>query len=376
LAISAVVGLTALVSCQNKESATDANEVRIGEFASLTGNQATFGQSQHNGIKLAVDEMNANGGVLGKKIDLHTEDDQSKSEEAATVVQKLINRDNVVAILGEVASSNTLAAAPICQHEKIPLVTPASTNPKVTEIGDDIFRVCYIDPFQGTANAKFAFNVLHAKNVAVLKDIRNDYSVGLAKYFDSTFLALGGQVPVEQAYSNGDKDFNAQLTEIKAKSPDAIFIPGYYTDINLIAIQARELGITCPLFGGDGWDSPELLGGKGKDALENCYFTTHASMEDTSALIQNFVKKYKAAYGTTPDAIAALGYDAARILIDAISRAKSTASDGIRTQLASMKDFPGVTGNITIDANRNATKPLVVVKINGGQYHYFQTIQP
>ncbi|HZV13142.1 MAG TPA: ABC transporter substrate-binding protein, partial [Candidatus Kapabacteria bacterium] len=214
------VSLAALMSCQgNKESAAEANEIKIGEFASLTGNQATFGQSQHNGIKLAVDEMNAAGGVLGKKVDLMTEDDQSKSEEAATVVQKLINRDNVVAILGEVASSNTLAAAPICQHEKVPLVTPASTNPKVTEIGDYIFRVCYIDPFQGTANAKFAYNVLHAKNVAVLKDIRNDYSVGLAKYFDSTFLSLGGSVSIEQAYSNGDKDFNAQLTEIKAKSP-------------------------------------------------------------------------------------------------------------------------------------------------------------
>ncbi len=362
--------------CNTKNEPAKAESVMIGEFASLTGNQATFGQSQHNGLKLAIDEINANGGVLGKKINLMTEDDQSKSEEAATVVQKLINRDNVVAIIGEVASSNTLAAAPICQNEKIPLLSPASTNPKVTEIGDYIFRVCYIDPFQGTANANFAYNTLHAKNVAVLKDNRNDYSVGLAKYFDSTFTALGGTIIDETTYSNGDKDFNAQLTSLKGHNPDAIFIPGYYTDINLIAIQARDLGITCTLFGGDGWDSPELIGGKGKEALENCYFTTHCSMDDTNATVQNFVKQFKAAYGTTPDAIAALGYDAGKIMIDAIRRANSVAPDAIRTQLAATKGFPGVTGNITIDPRRNATKPLVVLKISGAAFHYFSTIQP
>jgi branched-chain amino acid transport system substrate-binding protein len=326
IAISSLAFLTALVvvGCKGGGNAPSADTITIGEFASLTGNQATFGQSAHNGLKLAVEEINKKGGVLGKKLVLLTEDDQSKSEEAATVVQKLINRDKVVAIIGEVASSNTLAAAPICQHERVPLVSPASTNPKVTQTGDYIFRVCYIDPFQGTANAKFAFTTLNARRVAVLVDSRNDYSVGLAKFFDETFTLFGGQVVAEKAYSNGDKDFNAQLTALKASNPEALFIPGYYSDINLIAIQARALGITVPLFGGDGWDSPELVGGKGKDALEGCFFTTHCSMEDTSAMIQNFVKAYKAANNATPDAIAALAYDAGNIVAAAIQRSNST----------------------------------------------------
>lgn len=370
-----VVGALQLSGCSGNGGPAG-NTINIGEFASLTGIQATFGQSMHNGIKLAIQEINKSGGVLGKQINLMTEDDQSKSEEAATVVQKLVNRDKVIAVLGEVASSNTLAAAPICQHEKIPLLTPASTNPKVTQTGNFIFRVCFIDPFQGTANAKFAFSSLHAKNVAVLVDNRNDYSVGLAKFFDETFKSLGGNVVMEISYSNGDKDFSAQLTSIKATNPEAIFVPGYYSDINLIAIQARALGITAPLLGGDGWDSPELVGGKGKEALENCYFTTHMSMEDTAAAIQNFGNAYRAAYNSSPDAIAALGYDAANLMVAAIKQAGNTDGEAIRAQLASTKNFPGVTGAITIDGDRNATKPLVVLKITGGQYKYFQTIQP
>ncbi len=364
------------IGCKGGGNAPSGDSIPIGEFASLTGNQATFGQSAHNGLKLAIDEINKKGGVLGKKLVLLTEDDQSKSEEAATVVQKLINRDKVVAVIGEVASSNTLAAAPICQHERVPLVSPASTNPKVTQTGDYIFRVCYIDPFQGTAAAKFAYTTLNARKVAVLVDSRNDYSVGLAKFFDETFALFGGQVVAEKAYSNGDKDFNAQLTALKTSSPDAIFIPGYYSDINLIAIQARALGITVPMFGGDGWDSPELVGGKGKEALEGCYFTTHCSMEDTSAVIKNFVQEYKAAFNATPDAIAALGYDAGNIVAEAITRAGNTGGDAVRQQLAQMRAFPGVTGAITIDKDRNATKPLVVLKITNGEYRYFQTIQP
>lgn len=376
IAVACVAVAVVFTGCPAGKDGPASDMINIGEFASLTGIQATFGQSAHNGLKLAIDEINKKGGVLGKKLNLMTEDDQSKSEEAATVVQKLVNRDHVVAVIGEVASSNTLAAAPICQHEKIPLVSPASTNPRVTQTGNFIFRVCFIDPFQGTANAKFAFNSLHAMKVALLVDSRNDYSVGLAKFFKETFAQLGGTVIVEEAYSNGDKDFNAQLTTIKSQNPEAIFVPGYYSDINLIAIQARALGITVPLLGGDGWDSPELVGGKGKAALEGCFFTTHCSMEDTNATIQNFVRMFKATYNSSPDAIAALGYDAGNIVAAAITQAGTTDGDAVRAKLAAMQAFPGVTGAITIDKDRNATKPLVVLKIVNGEYKYHQTIQP
>ena len=232
--------------------------IKVGEFASLTGSEATFGQSSHQGTQMAVDDLNATGGVLGKKIQLLTEDDQSQAGQPATVVRKLISRDGVIAILGEVASSQSLEAAPICQQSKIPMISPASTNPKVTETGDYIFRVCFIDPFQGTVMANFARKTLKLNAAAVLTDVKSDYSLGLARFFKAGFTADGGKIVAEQNYSAGDKDFNAQLTAIKAENPDEIFVPGYYTEVGLIALQARQLGITVPIFGGDGWESSSL----------------------------------------------------------------------------------------------------------------------
>ena len=349
--------------------------IKVGEFASLTGSEATFGQSSHQGTQLAVDDLNAAGGLLGKKIQLLTEDDQSQAGQPATVVRKLISRDDVIAILGEVASSKSLEAAPICQQNKIPMISPASTNPKVTETGDYIFRVCFIDPFQGTVMANFARKTLKLKAAAVLTDVKSDYSLGLAKFFKEGFLTDGGKIVAEQNYSAGDKDFNAQLTAIKTENPDGIFVPGYYTEVGLIALQARQLGITVPIFGGDGWESSSLvpIGGK---ALEGCYFSTHYSPEDTSPAVQDFVKRFRAQHNETPDAMAALGYDSAMILADAIKRAGSTDGAKVAAALAATKDFAGITGKISIDANRNASKPAVILTIKDGQFKYVETIAP
>jgi len=366
----------ALTGCNKPAGDTAGGDtIKVGEFASLTGSEATFGQSSHKGTALAIDDLNAAGGVLGKKIQLLTEDDQSQAGQPATVVRKLISSDNVVAILGEVASSKSLEAAPICQQSHIPMISPASTNPKVTETGDYIFRVCFIDPFQGTVMANFARKTLKLQNAAVLTDVKSDYSLGLAKFFKAGFTADGGKIVAEQNYSAGDKDFNAQLTAIKAANPDGIFLPGYYTEVGLIALQARQLGLTCPIFGGDGWESSSLvpIGGK---ALEGCYFSTHYSPESTAPAVQNFVKAYKAKYNETPDAMAALGYDSAMLLADAIKRASTTDAAKVRDALAATKDFHGVTGDITMDANRNASKPAVILTIKDGAFKYVETIAP
>ncbi len=352
------------------------NKIVIGEYGSLTGSEATFGISSNNGLKLAVEETNKQGGVLGKQIELITYDDQGKPSEAGTVVQKLVTKDRVVAVIGEVASSRSKAGAPICQQNKIPMISPASTNPEVTAIGDYIFRVCFIDPFQATVMSKFAMNTLKLKKVAILKDLKNAYSTGLADLFEKQFKEMGGVIVEVQSYSNGDKDFKAQLTAIKSKNPEGVFIPGYYTDVGLIAIQAREVGINQPLFGGDGWESEKLTEGKAKDALEGCFFSTHVSVENPDAVVQNFVKKYKEKYNSMPDAMSFLAYDAALILFDAIKRAGSTEGDKIKTELAKTKDFKGVTGTITMNEQRNAIKPAVILEIKGGEFKYKETIAP
>lgn len=351
------------------------DEIRIGEYSSLTGTTATFGQSTDHAIQMAMEEVNAAGGVLGRKIHVFVEDDQSKPEEAATAVTKLINQNHVVAMLGEVSSSRSLAAAPICQANGIPMVSPSSTNPRVTQIGDYIFRVCFIDPFQGAVMAKFTADTLKLKKVAILVDVRNDYSVGLQTFFREHFRQLGGQVVSEQSYSEGDSDFHAQLTQIRSVSPEAIYVPGYYTEVGTIARQARELGMTVPLLGGDGWDSPKLweIGG---DALNGCYFSNHYSTDDASPVVQKFVNDYKTRYKEVPDALAALGYDAAKILVDAIRRAGSTDGPKVREALAATQNFQGVTGTITVNKERNAVKPAVVLKVDNGKFLLIETIKP
>jgi len=378
IAAAATLFLTVFLTGCDKPASTPGaatGPIKVGEFASMTGSEATFGQSSHEGTLLAVDHLNAAGGVLGRKIELLMEDDQSQAGQPATVVRKLIARDGVVAVLGEVASSRSLEAAPICQQNQIPMISPSSTNPKVTAVGDYIFRVCFIDPFQGTVMANFARHTLHLKKVAVLTDMKSDYSLGLAKFFKEGFIADGGAIVAEQNYSSGDKDFSAQLTALKAVNPDGIFVPGYYTEVGLIALQARQLGLNVPLLGGDGWESSSLIP-IGGVSLEGSYFSTHYSPEDTSAAVQDFVKAFRAKYNETPNAMAALGYDSAMILADAMKRAGTTDGAKVRDALAATKDFQGVTGKITMDADRNASKPAVILVIRDGQFKYVETVSP
>ncbi|MBM3854806.1 MAG: ABC transporter substrate-binding protein, partial [Verrucomicrobia bacterium] len=350
--------------------------IRIGEFASLTGKEAAFGQSSHKGTLLACEEVNAAGGVLGRPIELITEDNQSKAGESATIVKKLISRDKVVALLGEVASMRSLEAAPVAQQAKIPMVSPSSTNPKVTEIGTYIFRVCFIDPFQGVAMAKFARNTLKVRRVALLTSVSSAYSVGLAKYFKERFAQDGGSIVIEQKYSEGDKDFKAQLTAIKAAGVDGIFVPGYYTEAALICKQAQDLGIKLPLFGGDGWEAPQLVE-IGGSAVEGTYYSTHYSPENKSPAVVAFVEKFKRRWNNeVPDAMAALGYDAALVLFDAIKRAGTTESAKLRDTLAATRDFAGVTGTTSLDAQRNASKSAVVLAVQGGQFKFVETVTP
>jgi branched-chain amino acid transport system substrate-binding protein len=347
--------------------------IRIGHFASLTGDTATFGQSTDRGIRMAIEEINARGGALGRPLELISEDDRSITEEARTAAQKLLQRDQVAALLGEVASSRSLAAAPEAQRAGIPMISPASTNPKVTEVGSYVFRTCFIDPFQGAVMARFAREELKAKRVAILFDFKQDYSVGLADFFRKTFTELGGEIVADERYTSGDIEFRAQLTTIRAASPDAVFVPGYYTEVGLIAKQARELGLTVPLLGGDGWDSAKTLE-IGGSAVEGYYFSNHYAADSDSPKVQDFVKRYRDKYGEAPDAMAALGYDAAGILADALVRAGDAEGAKLRDAIAATRDYDGVTGKISIDENRNARKDAVVLKIEGGRFRFYRSV--
>ncbi|MCX6845884.1 MAG: ABC transporter substrate-binding protein [Verrucomicrobia bacterium] len=367
--------MAGLPSCKKPGgTAVSGDTILIGEVASMSGGTAAWGKAQNEGVKMAVDEINAAGGLLGKKVKLLTEDDQSKNGEAATVTKKLVSRDGVVAVIGEISSSKSLEMAPICQKAGIPMISPGSTNTKVTEVGDNIFRVCFIDPFQGTVMAKFALSK-GWKSMAVLTDVKEDYSVGLTQYFKEYFTKNGGTIPVEQSFSKGDKDFKSQLTAIKAAGVNAIFVPGYYAEVGLIAAQARELGIDVPLCGGDGWDDASLIKVAG-NAIEGCFFSNHFSTEDSSPAIQGFVQKYQALKNEKPSTFVALGYDSAQLLFHAIKTAGTTEGAKVRDVLAATKDFPAITGNITLDAKRNATKSAVILTINNGEFVYVETVKP
>jgi branched-chain amino acid transport system substrate-binding protein len=355
------------------------DKILIGHVGSMTGNEATFGDSTDKGIRLAIDEQNKKGGVKGKQLVLKTLDDQGKPEEAAVAATRLVTQDKVTVLLGEVASSRSLAMAPVADSNQVPMISPTSTNPRVTKDGDKtrpyVFRVCFIDPFQGTVMAKFAKDNLKVTKVAVLRDVGNDYSVGLADFFEKKYKDLGGNVVADVSYKAGDQDFKAQLTAIKTKNPQAIYVPGYYTDVALISRQARELGLKQPLMGGDGWDSSKLYE-ISKGALDGSYFSNHYSDEDPAPVIQEFVQKYKAAYGNVPDALAVLGYDAARVAMDAIDRAKDLSGPAVREAIEQTKGFKGVSGTINIDADHNAVKSAVVLGIKNNAAKYSTTIAP
>jgi branched-chain amino acid transport system substrate-binding protein len=359
----------------NGASGSTTGPIAVGYYGDLSGRTSSFGQSTKNGVEMAADEINKAGGINGRTVQIITEDDQGEPNKAATVVTKLINQDKVQAILGEVASSNSLAAAPKAQEAKVPMISPSSTNPAVTQVGDYIFRVCFIDPFQGEVMAKFAANNLKAKRAAILYDFNSDYSRGLYQFFKKSFTSLGGQIVSEQSYTQGDRDFSGQLTAIRSANPDVIYVPGYYGEVGVISNQTKQLGIKAPLLGGDGWDAPQLwqLGGA---SLNGNYISNHYSKDDPSPAIQKFVADYKARYNILPDALAALGYDSMKVLADAIKRAGTTENTKLRDAIAQTKDFPGVTGKISIDKDRNAVKPAVVLKLEDSKFVYETTIYP
>jgi branched-chain amino acid transport system substrate-binding protein len=380
IALGLTAALLAASGCTSRSTnnCTDPGGViKVGVYGDLTGQTSSFGQSTRNGSQMAADEINAAGGINGRQVQLILEDDQGEPGKAATVVGKLVNQDQVRALIGEVASSNSIAAAPTAQEAKVPMISPSSTNPKVTQIGDYIFRVCFIDPFQGEVMAKFAANTLKAKRAAILFDSNSDYSKGLIQFFKSSFVdKLSGTVVAEQAYAQRDRDFTGQLTQIRSANPDVIYVPGYYQEVGVIAKQAKQLGIKAPLLGGDGWDSPQLwdLGG---EALNGSFISNHYSVDDPSPVIQDFVKRYKAKYnGTAPDALAALAYDAMMVLADAIKRANGTECAALRDAIAQTKDFKGITGVISLNADRNAVKPAVVLELRDKRFVYKETINP
>ena len=357
-------------------NAPDRSTIKIGFFGDLTGPTFNFGKSAYNGVLMAADEINQYGGINGRRIDVVIEDDKGSPESAARLTAKLIDHDKVIAIIAGGTSGNSRAAAPKAQASHVPLISPSSTDPAVTQTGDYIFRACFVDSFQGEVMASFAVNTLKAQKAAILFDFNSPYGLGLTEYFKTSFTRLGGKIVAEQSYTQGDADFKGQLSTIRSAEPDVIYIPGYYGDVALIAKQARMIGLTQPLLGGDGWDAPELwqLGG---DSLNGSYITTHYSIDDPSPAIEAFVNTYKQRYGNLlPDAHAALAYDATRLLFDAITRAGSTDSAKIRDALAQTKNFGGVTGIITMDGNRNAIKPAVVLKLQDVKSIYQETIQP
>ena len=376
---AAVVALGAACERRSDGGATPTTgDIVVGFYGSLTGDGASFGLSSREGAELAVEEVNNAGGLLGgRRIRMLVEDDQSRPEEASNAVTKLVTQDRVVAVLGEVASRRTLAAAPVAQRYKVPLITPASTNEKVTAVGDYIFRVCFIDPFQGEVLAKFAYTDLKARRVAILTDIQQDYSVGLTAAVTEQFKKAGGTVLPPVSYSSGDADFRAVLTQVRSQKPDAIFATGYYPEAAIIVRQARELGLNVPILGGDGWVGDALK--NGREALNNTYISNHYSGDNPDPVVQNFVKAYRAKFNKEPDSIAALGYDSVKVLADAITRAASTDGVKVRDMLASA-DVAGVTGRLKMNAQRNVDKPAVVQEVtfvNGDvKFVYRATVNP
>lgn len=354
---------------------TGVGPIVVGHYGSMTGAEATFGQSTDKGVRLAIEERNARGGVRGRPVELYTIDDAGKSQEAGTAVTRLITERHVHAIIGEVASSLSKAGGAVAQKYGVPMISPSSTNESVTKIGDRISRVCFIDAFQGYVVAKFARENLKAQKVGILYDQQQAYSKGLAQEFDKAFRDMGGTVTTMQAYTGGDINLSAQLQSLKDTQPEAIFLPGYYTDAGTIARQARKLGITVPMLGGDGWDSEKLteIGG---DAIEGSYYANHYSFEETRPAVQEFVKRFEKRWGVVPDGLAALGYDATGVLFDAMERALSLACADLAPAIAATKNFPGVTGTITLDQDRNPVKSAVILQVKCGKPHYAATVVP
>lgn len=374
-----LVFITGLISgCGDSGS----KDIKIGMVYELTGNTASYGTSAANGAKLAFKEINAAGGILNKQIQIVTADNKGEPAESANAMTKVITQDKVVAVTGFTVSSCGIAASAVAEANKIPFVAAATVNPKVTvderssKVKDFTFRACFIDSFQGQVGANFALNSLKGRKAAILTDSSSDYSKGLTQIFKAAFTGGGGQIVGEEAYLQKDQDYKPILTKLKAQNPDLLYIPGYYEDVGKIVKQARELGITVPVLGADAWDSPKLVELGGPQALNNTYFTNFYSVEDKNPASNAFVEAYKKEYGQIPDSMAAMGYDAAKLLADAIKRANSTEAGKIRDALAATKDFKSVSGEMNLNATHDAVRGVVIIEMKDGKQVYKETVKP
>lgn len=382
IAVTAALTMSVgLVGC-SKSSSSNGDTIKIGTNLELTGAVAAFGQSQLNGINLAVEEINKNGGVLGKQLQIVSADNASKKEESTRTATKLITEDKVDVLIGAAISGDTFAAVEVANNKKIPMLTPSATNDSITfdskknKLNDYVFRACFIDSFQGKVMADFSSKNLKAKKAVIYIDNSSDYSKGLAKSFRSTFEGNGGTVVGEESYQTKDTDFKAVLTRIKTLNPEVIFVPGYYEEVGKIVKQAREMGITAPMMGGDGWDAPQLVEIAGKDNLNNTFISNHYTSEDPDPKVKKFVDAFKSKYGSVPDAMAVLGYDGAYMIADAIKRAGAVDKEKIKDALAATKDFEGVTGKIALDKNHDPVKAAVVLEYKDGKQTFNAKITP
>ncbi|HIU63943.1 MAG TPA: ABC transporter substrate-binding protein [Candidatus Avacidaminococcus intestinavium] len=372
--------LTVLTGCGSAKKGSE-DTIKIGANLEMTGSSASYGKSAQNGIRLAIEDANAKGGVLGKKLEVVIADNKSEAAEAANAMQKLVAQDKVVAVIGPNLSSLSIATTSITTGSKVMAISPMGTNPSITvdkdgKTKDFMFRACFIDPFQGTVMATFAKDELQVKNVALLIDNSSDYAKGLAQFFKEAFIKTGGTIVAEESYLQKDTDFKATLTKIKAQNPDMIYIPGYYQEVGMIIKQAREMGINVPMTGGDTWDSAKLPEIAGKAALDNSYFSSLYSPDDDSQVNKDFVTAYQKAYGEKPDVFAALNYDATLLVINAIKTAEGTDTVKIKDAMASTKDFNGVSGNVTFNEQHNPVKSAVIIEYKDGVQVFKTKINP
>ncbi len=366
------VGVAMTVGCSSGGKASG-KEWLVGAYLSLTGEQSKFGEDTKRGIELAIEEINAAGGVREKPIKVIYEDDKSKVEEATQKVQQLIDRDKVIALLGEIASSISKPAAIIANQKKVPMITPSSTHPDVTKTGEYAFRVCFTDDFQGKAGADFCVKSLGKTKIGLMYAQNDLYSQGLAAEFKKAVAAAGGEIVVEKTFTDTETNFTTYIKEVKEKNPEIIYCPIYYNQMTPIGRQAKAEGISGDMFvGGDGWSGDDTL----LKELEGGYFTDHYAPDVPWAQGKKFVEAFKKKFNQTPSSLAACGYDAALVLADAIKRAKEVTPKGIRDAIAETKDFPGATGAITINKDRNADKAIVFVQIKGGTTTYKAAVGP
>lgn len=372
-----LLSLLAVLSCLAPIASNAQEKIKVGVVQPLTGGIGTYGQENYNAMKMALEKINQKG-VKGKKIELIVEDDKSDQIEATNAMRKLINVDKVITIIGEVTSSNSLAMAPIAQEAKIPMVSSAATNEKVTQVGNFISRTCFTDDFQGVVMARFAFNNLKKKNAIIIIDNSSDYSKGLAKAFSDEWKRLGGKYASteEFSYVQKDIDFQTMLRKVKRANPEVIFLPGYYEEVGLILKQGRKMGINVPFLGGDGWDSPKLFEIAGAEGSKGNYISSHFAPDDSDPAVQNFVREYENRYKVRPGAMAALGYDVIGVVADAMSRAKSFSPSDINAAILATKGFKGVTGAITIDEKRNSKKSAVVLVTTENTFKFNQKVNP